>query len=326
MPMFVPGHPTARHRTSCVMKGVVTAQYARRSVSAKEVRVLAGFRTIAIDIGGTKTSIALIEDSDIIEFDTWSSPEDAEGVQTSLRKHVGALPGIKSAMACGIGFGGQFNFATQQVIRSVHVPGWDGFALTDWTTHLLGLPAIADNDANVGALGEVAVGAGRDASVAVYLTISTGIGGAVVIDGTLQRGAHSLAAEFGHLTLDPNGPACGCGLAGCAERLLSGLWLTRDFGTAPETLFADELFLQTYAQRLATLLRQITMVVDPDCFILGGGIGASSPVLAERTEAALAEQLRSWSRQTPQVHTAALGRNSVLIGAAQLAKERYGSP
>ena len=86
------------------------------------------------------------------------------------------------------------------------------------------------------------------------------------------------------------------------------------------------MFLNTYAERLATLLRQIAMVVDPDCFILGGGIGASSPVLAKQTEVALAEQLHSWSRETPRVHMAALGRNSVLIGAAQLAKDRYGSP
>lgn len=288
--------------------------------------MLGGFRAVAIDIGGTKTSAALIEDSEIIEFDTWRSPGDAVGVQASLCDHVAALPGIDSAVACGIGFGGQFDFVNQQVIRSVHVPGWDGFALTDWATHLLGVPVIADNDANVGSLGEVAVGAGQGASIAVYVTISTGIGGAIVIDGTLQRGAHSLAAEFGHLTLDPSGPTCGCGLTGCAERLLSGLWLARDFGVAAQTLFTDEQFLKTYAERLAALLRQITLVVDPDCIILGGGIGTSSPVLAERTQAALTEQLRSWSRQTPKVRMAALGRNSVLIGAALLAKERYGSP
>ena len=280
---------------------------------------------LAIDIGGTKTSAAIIADDAILQTVSWPSPNDATALQTLIRDRVASLPGLDTAQACGIGFGGQFDFTKQQVIRSVHVPGWDGFPLTEWAEQQFAIPAIADNDANVGALGEVTVGAGNNASIAVYLTISTGIGGAIVTHRTLQRGAHSLAAEFGHLTLDPSGPQCGCGLNGCAERLLSGLWLQRDHGADPETLFTDEQFARTYAERLATLLRQITMVVDPDTFILGGGIGASAPELAQRTQAALADQLRSWNRATPQVRIAALGRNSVLIGAAQLAKERYGS-
>ena len=280
---------------------------------------------LAIDIGGTKTSAAIIAEDAIIESSTWPSTKAATTLQASIRDQVASLPGLATASVCGIGFGGQFDFANQRVIRSVHVPGWDGFALTEWVEQQFTIPAIADNDANVGALGEVTAGASYEASIVVYLTISTGIGGAIVADRTLQRGAHSLAAEFGHLTLDPSGPQCGCGFKGCAERLLSGLWLQRDHGADPERLFTDEQFARTYAERLATLLRQITMVIDPDCFILGGGIGASTPELAQRTQAALTDQLRSWNRATPQVRTAALGRNSVLMGAAQLAKERYGS-
>ena len=281
---------------------------------------------LAIDIGGSKTSVAIVDQVVIQSVVTWPSQRYAQVIRTDIERHARAMLSTQPIKACGIGFGGQFDFTNQQVIRSLHVPGWDGFPVTEWAEQQFAIPAIADNDANVGALGEVAAGAGRDASVAAYLTISTGIGGAVVTDGTLQRGAHSLAAEFGHLTLVPNGPTCGCGLAGCAERLLSGLWLARDSGVTPEMLFADDYFLQAYAEQLATLLRQITMVVDPDAFILGGGIGASSPVIAEHAESALAEQLRPFSRQTPRVHMAALGRNSVLIGAAQLAKDRYGSP
>lgn len=280
---------------------------------------------LAIDIGGTKTSAAIIADDAIVESTIRPSAKDATTIQASIYDQVATLSGLDTARVCGIGFGGQFDFTNQQVIRSVHVPGWDGFRLTEWAERQFAIPTIADNDANVGALGEVTAGAGCEASIAVYLTISTGIGGAIVTDHTLQHGTHSLAAEFGHLTLDPSGPQCGCGLNGCAERLLSGLWLRRDHGADPETLFTDEQFARTYAERLATLLRQITMVVDPDCFILGGGIGASAPDLAQRTQAALGQQLRSWNRATPEVRTAALGRNSVLIGAAHLAKERYGS-
>ena len=278
---------------------------------------------LTIDIGGTNTSVAMIDSDTVVQWSTRPSQGDATTLMASICEQVAALSGLNTAQACGIGFGGQFDFANQQVIRSVHVPGWDGFRLTEWAEQQFAIPAIADNDANVGALGEVNAGAGQDVSIAVYLTISTGIGGAIVVDRTLQRGAHSLAAEFGHLTLDPSGPQCGCGLNGCAERLLSGLWLQRDYGSNPESLFADEQFIHTYAERLATLLRQITMMVDPDCFILGGGIGVSAPNLAELAHAALARQVRSWNRATPQVRTAALGRNSVLSGAAHMAKEHH---
>lgn len=282
--------------------------------------------TLAIDIGGTKTSISAVEGDWVADVKTWSTGPSAAEVLLQIETETQSLIEAQTFVACGIGFGGQFDFARQQVIRSVHVPGWDGVELSAWASAVFGIPAIADNDANVGGLGEARLGAGREFSSVVYLTISTGIGGAIMLDGIVQRGSHSLAGEFGHVTLDPDGPVCGCGLRGCAERMLSGLWLQRDHGESAEVLFQDEGFLEGYTEGLSALLQQITMVLDPEVFVLGGGIGASSDQLAQAAQAALEERLRSWERSTPQVRRAAFAGNSVLVGAGLLAKDHYGAP
>ena len=280
---------------------------------------------LAIDIGGSKTSVAIVDHVEIRTVVTWPSQSDAQAIRKEIERQARDMLRSYPIDACGIGFGGQFDFASQTAIRSVHVPGWESFPLTAWAEEVFKRPSCTDNDANVAALGEGVAGAAIGMDVCAYLTISTGVGGALLVHGEVQRGSHGLAAEFGHVTVDPGGPMCGCGLQGCAERLLSGPWLERDFGAPPETLFGEMKFVQAYADRLALLLRQITMVADPSCFILGGGIGTSSPLLAEITEGILSEQLLPWGRNAPRVRMAALGRNSVLVGAAQLAKERYGA-
>jgi len=282
-------------------------------------------RVLAIDIGGTKTSIAMVDHTSITHPHTWPSPAHAEDLQTEILKRGRKLLERCSFNACGIGFGGQFDFEQQRAIRSVHVPGWEGVAISGWAEQSFGLPTITDNDASVAGLGEATWGEGKYAASSVYLTISTGIGGAIVTEGRVQRGSHSLAGEFGHITLDPQGPECGCGLRGCAERMLSGLWLKHDHGESAEALMQDENFRLDYAERLSALLQQITMVLDPEVFILGGGIGASSDELAGEVQVALSERLLKWERPTPQVRRAAFGGNSVLIGAGQLARDRYGT-
>lgn len=281
--------------------------------------------SLAVDIGGTKTSIALVFEETVLRKFSWQTPTHADQIRASILANVAEFMTDRSFDVCGVGFGGQFDYSRQTVIRSVHVPGWDGVPLSDWIAEHLGVPVVADNDANTAGLGEAAYGAGRSADRLVYLTISTGIGGAIITHGKVRRGSNSLAAEFGHITLDPSGPECGCGLRGCAERMLSGLWLERDHGIPPKELFTGEQFSTDYSRTLARLLLQVIMVLDPDRIVLGGGIGASSPQIAALAESELRRQLAPWRRATPQVRTAELGGNSVLIGAGKMARERYGS-
>ena len=110
---------------------------------------------------------------------------------------------------------------------------------------------VMDNDANVGALGEALYGAGIGADPLFYMTLSTGIGGGIVTDGRVYRGADSYAGEIGHLNVEPEGPDCLCGSRGCYERMCCGLWLERDYGQPAKELLKDVRFVEKYVVCLA---------------------------------------------------------------------------
>ena len=112
---------------------------------------------------------------------------------------------------CGIGFGGPVDFTSQNVILSNHVDTWQDFPLASSIQRELDVPVVIDNDANLGALGEALYGAGIGYDPLFYVTLSTGIGGGLVIDGNVYRGADSYAGEIGHITVEPGGPVCLCG-------------------------------------------------------------------------------------------------------------------
>jgi len=207
--------------------------------------------TLAIDVGGTKFTLALYEDQRMTRRE--SRVTDRNGGRAWMVAQIEALVlAWKREVAidrCGIGFGGPVNFDRQQVALSTHVGGWQGFPLSQYVQDLLGAPTVMDNDANAGALGESLYGAGAGSRPLFYMTLSTGIGGGIVLeDGTVFRGADSWAGEIGHLTIQPGGPECLCGSHGCLERLCSGLWLERDYGRPARDLFEDAAFVERLAK------------------------------------------------------------------------------
>ena len=222
---------------------------------------------------------------------------------------------------CGIGFGGPVVFAEQRVALSTHVGGWDNIPLTAWIAERAGAPAIMDNDANVGALGELHFGAGQGASPLFYMTLSTGVGGGIVIDGQVLRGPDSWAGEIGHLNVEPEGPACLCGSNGCLERLCCGLWLQRDYGRPARELVDDAVFMRRYVVPLARGLKAAIMLLNPERIVIGGGISKAGPRLFTPLHAELARQMPPWSQARVDVRPAALGDDSVLWGALALTRE-----
>jgi len=206
------------------------------------------------------------------------------------------------------------------VALSTHVGGWRDFRLTEWVRDLLGVPAIMDNDANAGALGEARFGAGRGYSPLFYMTLSTGIGGGIYDDGRIWRGADSYGGEIGHLTVRPDGPQCLCGWHGCFERMCSGLWLARDYGKTAEELMRDPAFVSRYVVDLALGLKACIMLLNPARIVIGGGIGKAGDKLFEPLRAELRRQITDWSGARIVVVPAALGDDSVLYGALALAE------
>ena len=221
---------------------------------------------------------------------------------------------------CGIGFGGPVHFLEQRIAMSTHVGGWSDFDLPGYLEPVLGVRPVMDNDANVGALGEALHGAGQGYRPLFYMTLSTGIGGGIVTEGSqIYRGADSYAGELGHLTIQPDGPACLCGSNGCFERMCCGLWLERDHGRPAKELLRDPEFVSRYVVDLARGLKAAIMILNPARIVIGGGIAKAGEALFGPLRAELRSQIPAgWSRARIDVVPAALGDDSVLYGALAL--------
>jgi glucokinase len=312
---------------------------------------------IAIDIGGTRFRVGLFDEAgaklSVLEGETLRSG----GREWMLRELKGRAEALRSSSpqpvtACGVSFGGPVNFV-QQSVTSVHTPGWENFALSDWMEQSLGLRCVVDNDANAGALGEHRFGAGRGAESMIYLTLSTGIGSGIICHGQLHRGKDSTAGEIGHLPLSDSDSLCTCGLySGCTEALSSGRSLDRNArefaanhpheaarmielaGGKAEAVTARELVraaqegdpvaADLFSEAAGWLARALLIAIrllDPDKIVLGGGVTQAGDFLLRSLDKHLK---RWWSPQFPystQIVLAELGDYSPLYGAAALAFE-----
>lgn len=279
--------------------------------------------TLAIDIGGTKFSMAVFDGDRMAARETRAT--DREGGKDWMLERIVeiARPWLREykPSSCGVGFGGPVDFARQVVALSTHVGGWSDFALAEFLERELGLPCVMDNDANVGALGEALHGAGRGFSPLFYMTLSTGIGGGIVSNGEVWRGADSYGGEIGHLTIRPDGPECLCGARGCYERVCCGLWLERDYGQQASVLLRDPVFVNRYVEDLALGLKACIMLLNPARIVIGGGFSKAGEALFGPLRAELRRRITSWSRARIDVAPAALGDDSVLYGALVLAQQ-----
>ncbi|MBI4892636.1 MAG: ROK family protein [Acidobacteria bacterium] len=276
---------------------------------------------LAIDIGGTKFTMALFRAGRMEQRETRAT--DREGGRDWMLSQIAAIGAqwaeIEPYSAVGVGFGGPVNFATQMVVLSTHVGGWQGFDLPAWLGERFGAPVLMDNDANVGALGEGKHGAGTGYRPLFYMTLSTGIGGGILTENGVYRGADSYAGEIGHMNVRPDGPDCLCGSNGCFERVCCGLWLERDHGRSAEELLRDPEFTAHYVVDLARGLKAAVMLLNPARIVIGGGMSKAGDALFVPLRAELRRQVTSWSKARLDVVPAELGDDSVLWGAYELA-------
>ena len=286
-------------------------------------------RTLAIDIGGTKTAAGIVEDTgtqlEVIDHRVWSTPADAGQVLAAVIDNCAPL--ASSADVCGVSFGGPFDFPTQTCVRSMHVPGWAGVELSSQLSCAFGIPVTTDNDANVAALGEYAAASNEMATgecdPMLYVTVSTGVGAAIVVGGSLMRGANSLAGELGHLPIGHD-RLCTCGQSGCLERAVSGYWIERDHGMPAVDFLADDDNYAHWIEQLTQGLWSATMLIDPALIVLGGGMTAQGDRLRDALTDNLAERAARSDRTPPTLRLGDASGRTVLIGAAELAKEVTG--
>jgi len=313
---------------------------------------------VALDVGGTKLAVgvALLDEfarsgkMERIIKEPVPAPGTPERVIPRLLEMVRELAGDAPIASIGISIGGPLDHATGTVVNFPHLPGWRDVRLCEQISRALGAPARLDNDANLGALAEHRWGAGKGVNDMVYLTISTGIGGGVIIGGELLHGVGSGAGEVGHITVQTGGPRCPCGNPGCLEMMASGTAMARRArealaahpaageglralaGDDPGKITAAMIFeaarrgdglarelVEETAEYIAVGLGGIIHVLAPQLIVLGGGVAQAG----EELLAPVRERLKGHVFYVPldriRVAGAALGHDSALIGAATLA-------
>lgn len=282
-------------------------------------------QTLAIDIGGTKFTLGAFNENKLRLRESRSTersggPEwmlsQIEQIFHTWRDEHGFRPD-----RCGIGFGGPVDFPSQTVTLSTHVEGWMGYPLVAHVERITGARVVMDNDANAGALGESAFGAGCDFDPLFYMTLSTGIGGGIVLNGSIYRGADSFAGEIGHINVLPDGPDCLCGSRGCLERMCCGLWLERDYGRPAKELLCDPQFVKSYVVYLARGLKAAIMLLNPARIVIGGGISKAGDRLFEPLTAEINRQMTAWSRARRDLVPARHPDDCVLYGSLELARQ-----
>ena len=314
---------------------------------------------LALDIGGTKLAAGVVDGSGRVRSFVVEATLAEQGSERGLARlfELGrralADAGLDASefVAVGIGCGGPLDASRGVLIAPPHLPGWRDVPVTALAEEAFGVPASLENDATAAAAGEHRYGAGAGTRNMIYLTISTGVGGGIVIDGRLYRGATGNGGELGHVTVDCNGRPCrGCGRRGCLEAYVSGTSIAERAQEAlaasaePSSLgrhapltaadvaaaardgdsVARAVWDET-VDALACGLTSIVNVFDPELVVLGGGVtGSGEQLLGPVRERVRAETMRP-AGEAASIVRSALGDHVGVVGAAAIVLERAAS-
>ncbi|HXQ59336.1 MAG TPA: ROK family protein [Acidimicrobiales bacterium] len=325
--------------------------------------------TLGIDVGGTKIlGLAVDGDGEVLAEAKVATPrvvpavgggtqggeaviEAVTDVAEQLRRALGDAGDRVAAVGVGVpgmvDDDGTLSFAP-------NLPGGDGLDVAGWVTERLGgLKVVVDNDATCAVVGEWIYGAAAGATDAVVVTLGTGIGGGLIVNNRVTRGAHGFAGEIGHMVVDPSGPACPCGKRGCWERFASGSGLGRLAreaahagrldavlslaGGDPETVRAEDVtaaaaagdpmaqaVLEELGWWLALGLANLANLLDPSLFVLGGGLVDALDLVLEPVRVAFDDLVEGRHRRPEvMIELAALGERAGAIGAGVLARRDH---
>lgn len=311
--------------------------------------------TIGIDIGGTKIAGGVVDaDGAVVAQDRRESPaREPDAVAATVADLVGDLAADHAVTAVGVAAAGFVDRDRERVMFAPNL-AWRDEPLRERIARRTGLPVVLDNDANAAAWAEYRFGAGHGAHTLAMITLGTGIGGGLVVDGELVIGGFGVAAEFGHLRMVPEGRRCACGLLGCWEAYGSGTGLrasARELAAAePDQATAllalvggdldridgatvsaaadagDPVALRSFAEldrRNGEGIAMLSAVVDPDVVIVGGGVAESPHISLDRVRTAFRAGLSgAGHRPEPELRLARLGNAAGMVGAADLARRR----
>ena len=311
--------------------------------------------SIGIDVGGTKVLGGVVDESGVVlaraRKDT--PRQGGKALTQTIAETVKELMAQHKVKSVGVSAAGFVSSDRKTMLATPNIADWDDVDLDSELKSLIGLPIVIENDANAAAWGEAKFGAGRNQNHMMMLTVGTGIGGGIVVDGQLYRGAFGTAAEFGHMRVVPEGHICGCGARGCFEQYASGNALLRHareaINASPEvarnllsrgdgtvagltgqiiTQAAQEgdpialAAFNTTGQWLGAGIASLAVLLDPACVVIGGGVIDAGEILLAPTRESLERTMPFAGKHPyPELIAAELGNDAGLVGVADLARE-----
>lgn len=314
---------------------------------------------LAVDLGGTKIIAALILPAGEVMSRNYCLTLAGEGPKAVIHRVLSAIEGVLAKAkleicelgGIGIAAAGILDTGEGVVTTSPNLPGWDNVPLKKLLVDKLGIDIYIINDASAAALGEHRFGAGKGVNNLVFLTVSTGIGGGIIIDGKLYQGANGCAGELGHIVIESNGPKCNCGNLGCLEALASGTAMAREAVrrlVQGETSCMRELVegrlenvtaevvasaarqgdllacevVSSIANYLGIGLANLVNIFNPELIIIGGGVSKMGDMLLEPARKVVEESALSLPSKTVRIVQARLGDDAGVVGAAAYVNER----
>ena len=309
---------------------------------------------IGIDIGGTKVLGGVVTGTgEILATARRDTPREGGRALTEAIANVATeLAQQFPVDSIGVSAAGFISSDRQTMLATPNISNWNGVNLVAELTEILDKKIVLENDANAAAWGEFKFGAGRGRNDLMMLTLGTGVGGGLILDGAVFRGAFGIGAELGHIRLVPDGHLCGCGIRGCLEQYASGSALMRHAREAIDAspLLARNLLdrgdgtieslrgsditdaardgdpvaiaaFNTMATYLGAGIASLCAVIDPSCVVLGGGvIDAGELFLGPTRDAALRLIPFSGKHPYPEIVAAELGNHAGLVGVADLSR------
>ena len=310
--------------------------------------------TIGIDVGGTKVLGGVVDESGkVLTTARKDTPRQGGSALTQTIADVAKeLLQQHSVSSVGVSAAGFVSSDRKTMLATPNIADWNGVDLDHQLNQLIGLPVVIENDANAAAWGEAKFGAGKNQDHMMMLTVGTGIGGGIVVNGALCRGAYGIAAEYGHMRVVPDGHICGCGARGCFEQYASGNALLRHareaINASPEVARnllsrgdgtvagltgqaiteaareGDPVALtafNTTGQWLGAGIASLAVLLDPACVVIGGGVIEAGEILLKPTRESLERNMPFAGKHPyPKIIAAQLGNEAGLVGVADLAR------
>ncbi|MBD2773433.1 ROK family protein [Iningainema tapete] len=288
------------------------------------------FQIIGIDLGGTAIKLGrFTQDGTCLQSLTVPTPQPPipEAVLPVIVDAITQIDPEQSTIAIGVGTPGPSDAQGRIAKIAINLPRWLDVPVADYLEAKTGKPTVVANDANCAGLGEAWLGAGRQYKNLIMLTLGTGVGGAIILNGNLFIGHHGAAGELGLITLNPDGPICNSGNQGSLEQYVSVTAIRRRTGKEPEELGilaqsgdAEALtFWQEYGRYLGAGLASLIYVLTPEVIVIGGGVSASAEFFLPSVKAEIERRVVPISRLGLQILPAQLGNSAGIVGAAKLA-------